>query len=82
MALTFGPILHDAGVAPSEALVIRHAYVREHEGSGISGIHADSTDAEILEYTRNQSANPRNFPAIPPPYWVVFVKEGGDDGAH
>lgn len=78
MALTFGPILHDAGIAQSDALVIRHAYVREHEDSGISGIHADSTDAQILEYTRNQSANPRNFPAVPPRYWVVFVKEGGD----
>ena len=78
MALTLGPILLDAGIDLSDALVIRHAYVREHEDSGISGIHADSTDAEILEYTRNQSANPRRFPADPPRFWVVFIREGGD----
>lgn len=78
MALTLGPILLDAGIDLSDALVIRHAYVREHEDSGISGIHADSTDEEILEYTRNQSANPRRFPADPPRFWVVFIREGGD----
>lgn len=78
MPLTLGPILLDAGIELSDALVIRHAYVREHEDSGISGIHADSTDAEILEYTRNQSANTRRFPEVPPRYWVVFIREGGD----
>lgn len=78
MALTLGPILLDAGIDLSHALTIRHAYVQEHEDSGLPGIHADSTDMEILEYTRNQSANPRNFPALPPRYWVVFIREGGD----
>lgn len=78
MALTLGPILLDAGIDLSDSLVIRHAYVREHEDSGISGIHADSTDEEILEYTRNQSANTRRFPEVPPRYWVVFIREGGD----
>lgn len=42
MALTLGPILLDAGIDLSDSLVIRHAYVREHEDSGISGIHGDS----------------------------------------
>lgn len=78
MALTLSPILLDAGIDLSDALVIRHAYVREHEDSGAPGIHADSTDAEILAYTRSQFSNPRNFPAVPPRFWVVFVKEGGD----
>lgn len=78
MALTLGPILFDAGVDLVDALVIRHAYVREHEDSGLRGIHADSTDAEILEYTRNQSANTQRFPAVPPCLWVVFIREGGD----
>lgn len=78
MALTLGPILLDAGIDPSDALVIRHAYVREHEDSGLRGIHAHSTDAEILEYTRNQSANSQRFPAAPPRFWVVFIREGGD----
>lgn len=78
MALTLGPILLDAGIDPSDALVIRHAYVREHEDSGLRGVHAHSTDAEILEYTRNQSANSQRFPAAPPRFWVVFIREGGD----
>lgn len=52
--------------------------MREHPDSGLAGIHADSTDAEILEYTRNQSANATRFPANPPRLWVVFIREGGD----
>ena len=78
MALTLGPILLDSGVDPPDALVIRHAYVREHEDSGLPGIHADSTDAEILQYTLNQSASTRSFPINPPRFWVVFIREGGD----
>lgn len=78
MALTLGPILLDAGIDLTDALVIRHAYVREHEDSGLRGIHADSTDAQILEYTRNQSANTKRFPVAPPSFWIVFIREGGD----
>lgn len=44
----------------------------------MQGIHADSTDAEILEYTSQQSVRPRIFPAVPPRIWVVSVREGGD----
>ena len=75
--LTFGSILLSAGLDPAETLVIRHAYVREHE-DGTSGIHADSTAAEILAYTSGQSSNTRVFPAHPPAHWVVFLPEGGD----
>jgi hypothetical protein len=39
--------------------------VREHEDLGL-GIHADSTDAEILRYTSQQSAKPRLFLVVPP----------------
>lgn len=78
MPLTLNPLLLDAGIDPGGALVIRHAYVREHVDGGLRGIHADSTDAEILDYTRSQSANPQRFPAIPPRFWVVFIREGGD----
>ena len=78
MTLTLGPILHSAGIEPSDAQVIRHAYVREHEDTGLQGIHADSSDEEILSYTSQQSAQPRVFPLVPPPIWVVFVREGGD----
>jgi len=48
VTLTLEPILGNAGVDPAGALVIRHAYVREHEDTGLQGIHADSTDDEIL----------------------------------
>ena len=78
MGLTLEPILRSAGIQPEEAMVIRHAYVREHEDTGLVGIHADSTDAEILHYTARQSAKQRVFPATPPKIWVVFVREGGD----
>lgn len=78
MPLTLAPLLRDAGIDPASALVIRHAYVREHEDSGLVGLHADSTHAEILEYTRTQSTDVRKFPATPPRLWVVFIREGGD----
>lgn len=65
MTLTFAAILASAGLDPAEALVIRHAYVREHE-DGTVGIHGDSSDAEILAYTSVQSANTRTFPAALP----------------
>lgn len=78
MTLTLGPILLSAGIEPGEAQVIRHAYVKEHEDTGLMGIHADSTDAEILAYTREQSAKPGIFPDVPPRIWVVFIREGGD----
>lgn len=78
MTLTLGTILLSAGIDPADAQVIRHAYVKEHEDTGLPGIHADSTDNEILAYTSQQSAKPRIFPADPPGIWVVFVREGGD----
>ena len=78
MALTLGPLLIDAGIDPTQALVIRHAFVTEPEESGLTGLHADSTHAEILAYTATQSSDTRRFPAVPPRFWVVFIKEGGD----
>ena len=78
MTLTLAPLLLDAGIDPADALVIRHAYVQTHPDSGTHGIHADSSDAEILQYTRDQSADTRRFPAVPPRFWVVFIREGGD----
>lgn len=78
MTLTLEPILRSAGIDPANAQVIRHAYVREHEDTGLAGIDADSTDEAILAYTSRQSAKPRTFPVVPPKIWVVFVREGGD----
>jgi hypothetical protein len=78
MTLTLDTILLDAGIDPREALVLRHSYVLTHMDSGIAGIQPESTTAEILEYTGNQSAKTQRFPAVPPRFWVVFIKEGGD----
>lgn len=78
MTLTLDAILRSAGLVPAETQAIRHAFVREHEDSGTPGINANSTDEEILAYTREQSAKPRIFPVVPPKLWVVFMPEGGD----
>lgn len=78
MTLTLDAVLRSAGLDPADVQAIRHAFVREHDDTGQSGIHADSTDAEILAYTSQQSPVPRIFPAAPPRFWVVFVREGGD----
>jgi hypothetical protein len=78
VTLTLAPLLRDAGIDPASALVIRHAYVREHEDTGLVGLHSHSTHEEILEYTRNQSSDARKFPASPPRLWVVFIRQGGD----
>lgn len=40
MTLTLDPILRSAGIDPADAQVIRHAYVREHEDTGLQGIYA------------------------------------------
>lgn len=77
MTLTFASIIASAGLDSAAALVIRHAYVREHE-DGTVGLHGDSSDEEILAYTSVQVANPRIFPAQPPGVWIVFRPEGGD----
>lgn len=77
MTLTLGPILHSVGIEPGEAHVIRHAYVPVHKDTGEPGIHADSTDDEILRYTSQQSAKPGGFPLVPPGIWVVFLRESG-----
>lgn len=78
MPLTLGPLMRDAGIDATQALVIRHAFVTEPEESGLTGLHADSTHAEILAYTATQSSDPRRFPTVPPPLWIVFLREGGD----
>jgi hypothetical protein len=70
MTLTLEPILRSTGIDPADAQVIRHEYVKEHEDNGLQGIHADSTDGDILAYTSQQSAKPRVFPVIPPRVWV------------
>lgn len=77
MALTLEPILHSAGIAPAETLVIRHVYARKRLESDFDGIDANSTDAEILTYTGRQSAQSRIFSAEPPRYWAIFIREDG-----
>lgn len=76
MTLTLGPILRDATIDPEAALAIRHSYMAEQPGSPLQSIHADSTDEQILTYTRTQSAKPSRWPAVSPPTWIVFVPDG------
>ncbi|WP_425308645.1 GIY-YIG nuclease family protein [Ammonicoccus fulvus] len=78
MTLTLGAILQSAGIDPKESQAIRHAYVRNPGDPDHHGIHADSTDDEIMFYTSEQSVRPQKFPIAPPPFWVVFIREGGD----
>lgn len=77
MTLTLDTLLKLAGIDSAEAIVIRHAYVALHEDTGYRGIHPNSTDAEVLAYTSNQSVN--GFTDCPPRYWVVFIKEGSTE---
>ncbi len=77
MPLSLGLILDSEGLVNEDVIVIRHAYRAEPAGSPLEGIHADSTDEQILEYTRHQSASSRTFPTKPPRYWVVLVPDGG-----
>lgn len=53
MALTFAAVIDSSGIDPADALVIRHAYVREHE-DGTVGIHGGSSDEEVVTCTRAQ----------------------------
>ncbi len=76
MTLTFASIIASAGLDPAAALVIRHAYVREHE-DGTVGLHGDSSDEEILAYTSVQVANHRIFRRSPG-VWIVFRPRGRD----
>lgn len=80
MSLTLGTILDSESLSIQDVLVIRHAYNAEPTSSRLAGIHADSTDDEILAYTRRQSAKSQIFPATPPRFWVVLMPEGGDRG--
>lgn len=78
MPLTLRPILRDAGIDPADAIAIRHAYVKYGADAGLAGIRADSTDEQILAYTSTYRRSTRVFPADLPRFWVVFIKEGGD----
>lgn len=78
MALRFEAILRGEAIDPADVHAIRHSFVREHRDTGLPGIHSDSSDEDILEYTSQQSANPRIFPLEPPRFWAVFIRESGN----
>lgn len=48
---------------------------QETEGNDFTGIHANSSDDEILVYTARQSVS--RFPVYPPRHWIVCLPEGG-----
>lgn len=80
MTLTLDAILRNAGIDPADSQAIRRAFVREHEDTGMPGIHADSTDEEILSYTSQQSARPHTFPTTPPQCVGGFRPRGRRSG--
>lgn len=67
LCMTLEPILRSAGIDPSDALVIRHAYVKEHEDTGLQGIHADSTDDEISRVHEPAVGEAEGLPRRPAP---------------
>lgn len=76
--LTLETILKGADLQLGDCQIIRHVFVARHEDTGLPGLRPDSTDQQILEYTSQQSSNPRIFPVSPPRFWVVFIREGGN----
>lgn len=66
--LTFGTVLAGSDLDPVTTLVIRYAYMEEHDDTGEPSISALSTADEVLDYTREQSASPTRFPEVPPRY--------------
>lgn len=76
--LTFGDVLKAENTDPSEILAIRHTFVELH-ADGHAGLNRNSTNAEILDYTAEQSSQAQLFPRNPPRYWVVFIKDGGSN---
>lgn len=73
MADAVTPAMSKEGLAQ----VLRHAYVREHKDTGLRGIHAESSDKDILRYTGEQSAIQKVFPAVPP---IVLPRRRLHDG--
>jgi hypothetical protein len=71
---TLGDALAKTGIPFNELMAIRHAYVRIHK-DGYPGIHADSTDQEILAYTSTQSLS--GFAKKPPRYWAILLPGQG-----
>src|SRR4051794_22442883 len=71
---TLGDALVKTGIPFSELMAIRHAYVKVHK-DGYPGIHADSTEQEILAYTSTQSL--RGFVKKPPRFWVILLPGQG-----
>ncbi|MEQ6900328.1 GIY-YIG nuclease family protein [Nocardioides sp. YIM 152588] len=72
---TLGDALAKTGIPLNDMMAIRHAYVKIHK-DGDPGIHADSTDDEILAYTSTQSLT--GFAKKPPRYWVVLLPGQGN----
>lgn len=71
---TLGDALAKAGIPLNDVMAIRHAYVKIHK-DGYPGIHADSTEREILTYTSTQSLS--GFAKKPPQYWVILLPAQG-----
>lgn len=71
--LVLGHILEAAGIGDlSEVVVIRHTL-----GDEELRVSSDVTSANVLAYTRRQSAKAAKLPRLPPKLWLVFIADGG-----
>lgn len=73
--LTLGSIFNEAGIDPSEVLLVRHTFKKD----GLTGPD-DLTPAKIMAYVREQGAKAYKFPRTPPRIWLNFIADGGNRG--
>lgn len=73
--LTLGSIFNEAGIDPSEVLLVRHTFKKD----GLTGPD-DLSSAKIMAYVREQGVKAYKFPKSPPRIWLNFVADGGNRG--
>lgn len=73
--LTLGSIFKEAGIDPSEVLLVRHTFKKD----GLTGPDG-LTSAKIMAYVRAQRVKVYKFPKTPPRIWLNFIADGGNRG--
>lgn len=73
--LTLGSIFYEAGIDPSEVLLVRHTFKKD----GLTGPD-DLSPAKIMAYVREQGVKTYKFPKSPPRIWLNFIADGGNRG--
>lgn len=70
--LTLGSIFNEAGIDPSEVLLVRHTFTKD----GLTGAE-DLTPVRLMAYVREQKVVIHKFPKNPPRIWLNFIAVGG-----